>query len=488
VFVPGRRHRASVLPKSEQEFRQTFAREEDIPLSASGVTGSRGIAKVEQISTRVPLGADRAAAFYDRQLAATEASMTQRLQKIDALTERATPTVIGEAVRDEMPKLADELSKSADQAFTAVKGYFRQGEPTEVLPENWVAEAEAIFRESQRAPYPAPGQPGRIIQRHEQAPAFVSPPPQPMMLPVLYAPNGQPITLQQIAGDPRPMSYDQARFYLKQMAARTFRNGQPVVGDIDDGIRQRLWAGLNDDITTMLDRHPEAHEMYRWAKRGYGLTKEAINDRLQPLAERGEVEMVAGKLFPPGVLKRTLEMKQLLPREVFDQATAGLVRGWYDQARTRATTGGREAFSSAKMTRVIEPYARSGQLEVMFDPDTATFFRRFVRFEPALQSIERLAGNPSGTGQALASFGQAGLLAQPLLHPTEPAAYEAAAAAGLPWLLAQGMFSPPGSALLAKIANEGLGPVLARGTVGSYPAALAAGQGIGREVRRGIGP
>jgi hypothetical protein len=440
------RRQAGRLPPEEQTFRREFAAEEGIPLSASGITGSKGVARVESVPLRVAIGGRKATAFYDRQLQATEASLEKHLQRIDALSPDSSPTAAGDLLQQEIPQIAASFREAADLGFGMVRQSFRPGVSSEVVPDTLVSTAREIVRMHRRAPYPSPVPAGRIAARNT-APVPTAP--------ALLSPLGKAITIQQIARDPRPMTYETARHYLVQLGARAFKEGQPIVGTVDDGLRKQLWKAMNADIEAMLVKHPEASETYSWMKRGYQETVQALNRRLDPLARTLDVEQVVPRLFKPGALRRTEDTKKILPREVFDRGAAATAQAWQ-----RASLDKDGRLDSRKLADRVRPYAESGQLDVMFDEDTAGYFKRLVRFEPGLKSTERLAGNPSGTTQAAAAMAQLGALGTAALNPGSPLALKGAAGAvGVPWALSQA-FSRPGIGVLTALANQDVMPGL----------------------------
>lgn len=452
----------SVLPPEEQQFREQYAAQRDIPLSASGRTGSVMAAKIEKGPGVFPTGRPAQEDFYGRQLEATERTIHESLGRIDALAEQKTPAAAGLRVQDELPKLVDNLDKAAEQGYKAVKQSFRPGVSTEVQPTNFVARAREVLADEARSPLESPVPAGRIIAKNtETRPAA----------PVLFGPTGKPITLPQIAASDKPLTYDQAVYYLRRMGSRTFSSSDPLVGDIDSSIKKSLWAALKQDIEGMLGQHPESQELFHWVNEGYGATKERLNLRLQKLADIPDVEKVVGNLIKPGMTQRAMQMKEILPREIWDDATGAVARDIYESATIKTPTG--TQFSPAVFAAKWRPYIKSGQLDVMYDPETAQQIKDFVRFEPALQSTERIAGNPSRSGEIGGNLLQgSGLWALLSGHPGTGAALLAG-----PPAAGKAIFSGPGIEALSALARTG--PAIGRATIANPVAALASGYGYG---------
>lgn len=421
-------------PSEQQRFREQYAQQAGIPLSASGRTGSKPIAYGER-TVGVGLGSRQMDEFYTRQMQATEQHLNQTLDQITG--ERpGLPKSGGQDIKTGIRQVLQARSQAYEQGQQAVARAMRPGVSSEVTPTNFVQAARSIIEEQTGSPYNTAGPARNVVALHTES----APPP-----PLLYDATGNAITLQSIADSDKPMPYAQARALLKQMSGRVFKGGNTLLSTVDENIPKQLRAALAQDVGDMLQaNHPEAAQLYGWVQEAYGMTTDRIRERLNALNRMPDAENRLAAVFAPGKAERLDEIKEILPSDLFTKASATAVRQKYDAA---VRPDG--SFNSGKFAKDIGEWIKSGQLDQMAPPEVVQQLKDFVRFEPALKSTERLGYNASGTAITGASMAQLGALAQPVFRPMDPHAWGEAGLAGLTALMSPAVFSQRGSNFLA---------------------------------------
>lgn len=407
----GRQESRGLRSRTEQAQLEQFSQQEDIPLSAADKTGSVAAARLEQYPARQMIGARRPFAFRVKQVEAAEASFQRTLDRLDANVADVDPTSVGMSFRRAVPELAKHFRHAASQAYEAESALL--GKDSKVSPDTFVSEAQKIMQEEGRSPFSAPGEVSRVASKHaETAPSLSN------QLaggaPLAFDALGNPVTMGDIAKGTRPLDWVQARHYLAQLGQRAFKSDKPV-GTVSDRLRIRLWSALKKDMNATLAKNPDAEEFSKWVDTGYGAMKQTLNDRLKPLLDRPDAERVFGAAFQPGALERTQQLREFLPRDVFEKGAAGWLKQQFDDSLVEVGAGQRR-LSVAKLSRRLEPYLRSGQVDEMFDGQTAQWLRDYRTFIPALATAEKIAVNPSGTGQAIISDFQAREVARNVLR------------------------------------------------------------------------
>ena len=123
-----------------------------------------------------------------------------------------------------------------------------------------------------------------------------------------------------------------------------------------------------------------------------------------------EPEKLVPLIFDPKLPSRTTFARSILEPDVFnDAARAWAQRLYQDSLSTRqVTAAGEEFLSPTKLANHLEPYLKSGQLDVILAdfPDVAGELRDIFPLLRRLGRGELLAGNPSGTGQAILGASQ----------------------------------------------------------------------------------
>lgn len=123
-----------------------------------------------------------------------------------------------------------------------------------------------------------------------------------------------------------------------------------------------------------------------------------------------EPEKLIPLIFDPKVPSRTSLARTLLEPDVYnDAARAWAQRMYQDSLSIRQTAvAGQEFLSPTKLATRLEPYIKSGQLEVILAdfPRVAEQLRDVFPLLRRMGRSEVLAGNPSGTAQAILGAGQ----------------------------------------------------------------------------------
>jgi hypothetical protein len=383
----------SLRPFADRESLMQWGEREGVPLSGADVSKSRTTAAFEQFPKSQLLGARTVDDFRTRQMTSLDDAVNRHLGRLEARGASGNPTESGTEIANQVERIKRQFDHSANQAYSHERQML--GENRNFQPTNFQRVAQEIVDEEGRSPYPpaaaatrtaAPGRHTEVVQ-----PGLV-----------IYDAAGNPITLPAIT-QMRDLDWAQGRRYLALMGEKAYGGGQ-MPGKVSNASLERLHAALAQDMNEHAARQgPEFVDFRNSVDQMYGQAKDAVRDRLQPLlqaAEKGGPEAAYAGMFKPGARGHTVALREFPPRETFDRA-AGT---WLDQQvqkSTSASVGDRVLHSPAQLRAKLKPFIDSGQVDEMFSPEEAQWVRDYYRHSPALATAEKLAGNPSGTGQAV---------------------------------------------------------------------------------------
>jgi len=135
-----------------------------------------------------------------------------------------------------------------------------------------------------------------------------------------------------------------------------------------------------------------------------------FNDSLSALVLRKNIdpEQILGKVFRPGALSDTLDFKLAVSPLAWKKAQVSWLADLYEKSTVTAgrETAGEKMFAPTKFVRSLEPYLRSGQLEVILEGEAAQKLKALLPVFQRFGRAETLGGNPSGTAGGLLGYGQ----------------------------------------------------------------------------------
>lgn len=259
----------------------------------------------------------------------------------------------------------------------------------------------------------------------------------------------------ELAATQEQIPFKAARQLEAELGAVAF-NKPGAIGTIPQGQAAALRGAVHDAIDEFLTATPEAGDTLAEAKQVYSTGKELFNGAAQRLvtgtrrSPRG-AETVIQRVFRPGQITDTLDFKQLVSDDTYATAT----RTWLDGLVEKATKNGE--FVPSAFARAVKPYVDSGHLGVILPPEQAKSLTELATIFDRMGKAERLAANPSGTAQALTGVGQLGLAASRLLSGNMLGAGKILAG---PYAAGKAVTSDAGQRLLTKVGTEGMVPSL----------------------------
>lgn len=423
-----------------------------IPMMAGDITLSKPTRMLENFPTYFAIGSGAVQKAREAQLgAAGEAAGNVLLQ---GAQEAADNLTAGIAAQGGVRKGVQAFRQQADQLFRHVESL---AGPEPVVPTtNIRAAASKLLGEAQEAPFGVP-----TGTRKLAGPANTG-------IPALDE------ALQKAtAGD--LIDFATARRIESQVGQMAFGSRAPTtIGTIQQGQAASLYKAIRADLDAYMTS-PSGAEVapaLAEAKQAYSTGKELFNNSMSKVVLGGKKtpvrpEDVLGKIFKPGSITNTLDFKLAVSDDVYQGAVKAWKQGLYDNAFNPDGT-----YSPAKFVREIAKYTKNGHLDVILPPDEAADLKALEMVNARLGTAERIAGNPSGTGQAMQASRQLMNIARATAsvlgggagyeyggqHPYE------AAALGTMAPLAVGKFvtSAPGIHMLTQGVGQTLGPTAAR--------------------------
>ncbi len=379
-----------------------------IPLAASDITQSKTVRQIENYPGYFAIGGGRVTQFREGQ---------------------AT------AARDAVANVAGRLSDTQADAMTA--GLKAQG-GTKAVVQGWRQQSARLFNEIEQLAGPEPVVPTTKLRAMARS-ILERTAPTPMGAPAIAGDIVEGLTsvpLREVIENER-IPFAVARQIEAELGERAFRGAAPV-GNLRQGELKALYAAVRGDIDDFLTSPAGADvaPALAQAKQVYATGKQLFNDsakrivlggRTRPLAP----EQVIDRAFRPGNISDTLDFKLLVDDDTYAQAT----QAWLSRLTEKATKDG--VFSPERFLTQLAPYEKSGQLQVILEPGAAADLADAAASMRAMVSSNRLAANPSGTGQALMSGGQLSGMAS------------------IPYFLSQGQYGPAvgaGAAMLTPAA------------------------------------
>lgn len=261
------------------------------------------------------------------------------------------------------------------------------------------------------------------------------------------------------------ITFDKARRIEAQLGEMAFRRAQPI-GNIREGQAKALYKAIRDDMDEFLletERGqrvlPALEEAKQHYRVGRALYNDSINATVMGRMARGQPERLVPMVFKPGPggVSNVLDFKMAVDPDTYEAAVSAWLRSLHHASL--AQDAGQVVFKPATFARLVRRYdvADDGvnHLDVILGPERADQLRDLLDVFDSLGTAEKLAGNPSGTGQALAGAAQLAAIANALTRATLSGAGAAglsalggvpmaAAAAGLPPALSRVVTSPQG--------------------------------------------
>lgn len=496
---------SALRPIAEQNALQATAAREGIDLPVSAITGSPRAAFKEQSPMRHSYGQQVGYDYMVNAVRQTEDALVRGLDRFGALMANRQPTKLGQDLAGPaLDHVVNTQQAAARQMYAAEEKLIGNhpvelGNYIEALHNQLRAVREKII----------PDQNGDLEGWLQAALAKVQP----------NAPGGT----------------SQARWsQLRETigALRTKGTKSSLPGTMADRERSQLINALVKDGKDHIDALPmpdemkaQIHHAVDMHNTAYGLSIEAVKDKIAQAIDKGDPDMVLPGLFKKDRIDQTETLRTWLKPEHFDQArTAFLAKsladsGW-DGSPGRALSGkGLPTTSLTKFANFWRPLIKSGQVDAMW-PDQAAgpvngaqvpetmlsalhgtlppqqglpamephptnrWIREMVAVADAMHSANKLAENNSQSGRALISDAQErGVRAGLTDMVTAPVAATAAGIkAGLLTALTVGAGTAThmgGSVVDATLNSLGISPGIPAGALAGGAMTLAAGTKAG---------
>jgi len=403
------------LTPEAQATRQGFEKFK-IPYRASDITGSRPVGTIESMPGRFAFGSGTVQKFAQGQIVAAEKAAEQvvretrgpldklgfgvaaqhdakrALQSFRVTSSRLFRDI--ESMTGDEPVVPTDKIREAAQSLIVGGRETRLGAPRQAasLRRIGIPEKQQLTPEMQADAFKQLG--------FEAAPRTVGDLPQTLL--------DQLIETGEI--DPA-ISFRTARQLQSELGAKAFRGTAPI-GSPEQGKLKMLYAAISQDLDTFLETADDVNDALNVAKQTYSTGKAMFNESIKRNLTSKAVspEHVVSKVFRPGAITDTLDFRQVASDEVWAQGQAAWLTDMFNQALklpagTQAQQAGDQVFSPSVWSRQMQPYLKSGQLDVILG-DKAAVIREFTDIMAKLGRAELMIGNPSGTGGALLSVGQ----------------------------------------------------------------------------------
>lgn len=425
-----------------------------VPMMAGDVTLSRGTRMLENFPTYFAIGSGPVERFRGNQLAAFRGAaegLTGAAEQ-DAADTLTAGLVSQGGVRAGVRAFRQQADQLFDQVETLAG-------PDPVVPTTRLRElAGSLLERARSEPFNAPGGTGKLLAKNV-------PTPQTSAIADAF---GRPLTSATIKGQTKfgeladleemiqdavskeKIPFSQARRIESQLGQMAFGGKARPIGNIQQGQAGALYRAVRGDLDEYLTT-PAAEDVapaLQEAKQAYATGKELFNTSMSKVvlgSRRAPVapEKVIERVFRPGAVSDTLDFKLAVSDDVYETAVQAWKQGLYDKAVRNGQ------FSPMTFAREVAKYDKGGHLDVILHPEEAAAFRDLAGLGGRLGAAERLAGNPSGTGQAIESAAQ-------FRHLLGPPGLGTLSYTGLPWMVGKAVTSQPGIDML----TQGLGGVL----------------------------
>jgi hypothetical protein len=200
----------------------------------------------------------------------------------------------------------------------------------------------------------------------------------------------------------------------------------------------QIKKALETDIENALNKiNPDANSMLKEAKRVYAEGKQTFSSPLfKSLAQKNPEKIVDGLLkYDNAVdLKR---VKDVIGEDAFSNVRRRAVQDMAEAAfGTEAQKGTSEQFfKHGAINKMLSSYSPE-TMDVLFGKEGVKELRNIVKISNAMQTAEKLAGNPSGTAQNMIWYSQLfNLVARPATG---------VASMGVPYMYSKMITSPVG--------------------------------------------
>ena len=401
VRAVGRRLSPSAITETIQAAANKFG----IPVTASELTQSRGLAQLEGIPTRFPLGVEPIAKFGRRQVTATKEAIKDVGGKISP--EELTPIQAGELFKETMEKSQKAVRSQADEMYSAVK---------EAIPENEIFETPSLLKASQDIAQEAKLSKGVIVskgertagkikaalEQNESATVTIGGVKTPTS--ELTGPLGDLIKKHGMDNPDRLMTYEGMDFLRKDLR-QALRDARKAQNDIEARRLSTLIDGLSEDMRGAAKKFPGAATLHEDADKFY-------KAEVAPFFTKGKLPRKLSDTDASQIVKSWIWGNRDHPENINLVKAAlkkpeeyrKITRAWWEDLSAKSIDPRTREFSMAKF---ISDYNR-------FSPGA-----RVALLGPAMRDADELVGlmgkittaqyagmNPSGTAMGFGGVSQ----------------------------------------------------------------------------------
>jgi len=216
-----------------------------------------------------------------------------------------------------------------------------------------------------------------------------------------------------------------------------------------ENVYKQLSQYGNETVAAMFSKNPQDLKYLMTSlSRGIANAKQPVANRfLMDIVKQQRPETISNMIFTKNNSENINAIKRILPKDVFDEARAH----YLSQHLMKLSEYGlyRPQISARAMSMVDEP-----TMNAIFSPEERSFMKRMFEVSKAMERVEKLASNPSGTAQAVITFesGRAVLhgVGQTLSGKTGTGVGKILSYTLLPKAIAKAYLSPLGRRLLVQ--------------------------------------
>lgn len=412
----------------------------NVPLRAGDITQSAGMKRIETFPSYMAIGAGPVQKFTDQQLGAMDRATLDTLKQFPQNVDKIAAGI--DATKD----IRQGLSQWRVVQDRVWKGIERMTGDEAVVPTEPIKNFLNTLSQQPRTPIAPPGALGRMAETVGAGQSKVSV-------------GGQTVDLAALPPQLRDMLEEASRvdaipFGLARRISSELAQlgrGPNAIASIDKGMLWGARKAMNEGIEIFLQSPAGAqvNPALEEAKQSYRVGRQLWNESIVRGVARYDKPMQAGKVvdtvFRPGQIEDTLDFKQAVSDQTYLKATSSWLNSVYEKAKI-----GDDQFSPVKFASQMQPYLKSGHLDVILPPETASRVKELVRiFETVGPRAEQGSGIRSVPGAVLTMGQMMGLL-----YSVMTASPKRAALALAPYGLAKATTTDTG----IKFLSEGLKP------------------------------
>lgn len=381
-----------MIGKAGSQMVEALGEKYGVPLSASDITQTKPAAAIENFPNYFTFGSGFVQRFRKAQLEKYGEAVVQQAQRhYQGLADRTTSGLLAKGGIKEAAKVFRQQSADATEEIDRIAG----DELVDVS--NLKAVAKSILEKSSRRPLAAPRGTGKMAElgKPESTPTA----------PTVITPFGSVIDDLQdlVASEVNEIPFRDVKEIRSQLGELAFRGKKQFIGRIREGQLGAMYNAVDQDLEGWLasDAGLPIAPLERARREAYAKGKQLFNESVVSQLRKlhpDKLQQLPDMVFKADAPQNVLNFRKVVPQDVYDHTLAS----WYQGVIQDATKieGGIMVFLPSKFVKKIEPYVEEGTLDIMFPPTVAQDIKDLVKLGSVLRTAERIAGNPSGTGQA----------------------------------------------------------------------------------------